>query len=109
MMKYHRGDDGWGRSSYPIPSTAVAGLSYTGDAPDSPAPYHAIKPELDRIREALKQHKIQTRLRKTQSGNCFMVKVWVCVPKAKFEEAQWIANQWLKDHERDTYYIHDNI
>jgi hypothetical protein len=104
--RFHKGADPWGGSSYSIPDLAVAGASDTGTWPNSPAPTHLVEKELDRLRAALKEHGIASRLVYTQSGNMYMKKRWVVVSKADFQRAEEIARQWLTEHEADTDWIH---
>jgi hypothetical protein len=106
-MRFHRGNDPWGRGSYKIPEYAVAGTSYTGDSSDSPCPLKRIEPELKALRAALRKAGIRTRRVFTQSGNVFMVKWWVVVRRVDFAKADALAKEWLAAHETDTRCIHD--
>jgi hypothetical protein len=107
MMKkrFHKGSDGWGRDSYEIPAYAVAGCSCTGE--DGPAPEVTAKAEMDALQAALREAGIDSCYKATPSGNCCMVKVWVCVTASNYDRAKALADQWLADHRDDTRLIHD--
>ena len=107
VRRFRRGD-AWGRSSYVIPSLAVAGTSYTGEWSDSPAPRRAIEPELGALRKFLATHNIKTRLSNGgPAGNIFCAKIWVQARRADFARAFPLAEQWLAEHDGETHYIHD--
>ncbi len=107
-MRYHKGSDPWGRGSYEVPNYAVAGASDTGTLSDSPCPSNKVEKELNDFITFLKTKGIKAKFGKsTQSGNIFMGKRWVEVSKAKYAEADALAEQYLKDHDKDTSYIHD--
>jgi hypothetical protein len=108
-MRYHRSNDGWGRGSYKIPQYAIVGSSCTGDWSDSPCPTNLVKAELEGFRKVLRLSHIRSSIRATQTGNGFMVKVWVCVKQADYDKALPIANTYLNEPKvRDnTRYIHD--
>lgn len=106
-MTFHKGNDGWGRDSYPIPKYAVAGCSFTGNASDSPCPESVVREETGRLRKHLLLSGIKARLRSTPSGNCCMVKVWVVVTGKVFAEAKALTNFWLFANQSITHLIHD--
>jgi hypothetical protein len=87
-MRFHKGFDPWGRSSYRIPEYAVVGSSDCGNWPDSPAPSGKVAPELEDFRKVLRANKIRSRIRFTPSGNACMVKRWVVVKRTDFEKAK---------------------
>lgn len=106
-MRWHKGRDGWGRDSYPIPQYAVVGVSDCGGWSDSPAPTDAVKAELEQFRVILRRHGIRSRLKYTQSGNLFMAKRWVVVHSRDFMRAMRLATASLKVYDRETHWIHD--
>ena len=106
-MRYHKGSDGWGRGSYPIPQFAVIGSSDCGTWSDSPAPSDLVREELEAFRKVLRANRIRSRIGSTQSGNVFMAKVWVVVHSRDFPAASGLAEQYLADHQHDTRYVHD--
>ena len=106
-MRFHRGNDPWGRTSYPIPEYAIVGTSDCGRYPDSPAPSVKVAEELEEFRQVLRRHGIHSRIRFTRSGNVFMVKRWVVVHRRDYGRAMRLAKPYLAVHERDTRYIHD--
>ncbi len=103
--RYHK-IDGW--RGYTSPALAVAGASDTGTADDSPCPTPAVLGELRRFRrEALQPLGIKSVMRFGSSSNVFCGKRWVCVAdKADFPRAAQAALDWIRDHRRDTNYIH---
>jgi hypothetical protein len=109
--RFHRGSDGWGRDSYEIPRYAVAGMSYTGEWSDSPCDGATVKEEIQRFRkEVLKPLGIHSRKQHTQSGNIFMVKMWVVVDGADFPAAARAAAAWFDERGNGpagTRLIHD--
>ena len=107
-MRYHRGHDGWGRDYYAIPQYAVAGSSDCGTWSDSPAPSDKVKAELMAFRAVLKAAGIKSRFSGTQSGNCFMGKVWVTVHSRDFTAAHAVATKYLEETKDSTQYIHDD-
>lgn len=107
MSRFHKGNGGWGRDSYSIPQYAVAGCSYTGNAPDSPCPESTVRAETSALRKALLAAGIKARLKSTSSGNCCMTKIWVVVVGRVYTTARKIADAWLADHRADTRLIHD--
>ena len=107
MVRIHRGDDPWGRGSYSIPSHAVMGSSDTGTYSDSPCPSNLVAKELYDFRTVLKMHGIDSKFESTQSGNLFMVKLWVVVDAENVRKARQLAKRYLKKHDRDTQFIHD--
>ena len=106
-MRFHRGSDGWGRSSYRIPQYGVVGSSDCGTWPDSPANSDRVAAELEGFRRVLRSNRIRSRIRFTQSGNVFMVKRWVVVHSRDFAKANELAAEYLREHHSDTRYIHD--
>ena len=106
-MRYHRGADGWGRDSYPIPHYAVVGSSDCGTFSDSPAPSDRVADELEDFRQVLRANHIRSRICYTQSGNLFMAKRWVVVHSKDFPKALALAEQYLAEHQQDTRFIHD--
>jgi hypothetical protein len=106
-MRFHKGNDGWGRDSYRIPEYAVAGCSYTGNAPDSPCPESTVRAETSLLRKHLLTHGIRARLQHTASGNCCRAKIWVCVTGKVYASARTLADTWLADHHHETRLIHD--
>jgi hypothetical protein len=106
-MRFHRGFDGYGRDSYPVPQFAVVGSSDCGTFSDSPAPSDQVEQELEDFRKVLRANHIRSRIRFTQSGNVFMVKRWVVVHSRDFSKAIELAGQYLPEHHSDTRYIHD--
>ena len=107
-MRRHVGRDPWGRDSYDIPKYAVVGSSDCGDAPDSPAPTSRVIAELNRFRLDLRAAGIKSKFAEpTPSGNLFMVNRWVKVAREDFPAAIRFADKWLREHRRDTHYIHD--
>ena len=114
-MRRHKGSDGWGRDSYDIPTYAVAGSSDCGSFSDSPAPTTKVLAELEGVIAFLKAQGVQADFWRpdgegigaTTSGNVFMGKRWVVVPPKQYRKGKKLALQYLKDHERDTCYIHD--
>jgi hypothetical protein len=96
--------DAW--RGYLIPPYAVAGVSYTGEYPDSPCPYSEVRPELDKLRAYLQENGItSTKIVRTPSSNVFMVKLWVTAPD-EYEKALELTNEWLAKNDDDTQYIH---
>jgi hypothetical protein len=108
-MRFHKGNDPWGRGSYPIPQYAVVGSSDTGMAPDSPAPSDKVKEELEDFRVVLRVNKIRSRVKYTPSGNCCMVKRWVVVNGRDYEAALALATDHLALVNSTTRYIHDAL
>lgn len=97
-MRYHKGRDGWGRDSYPIPQYAVLGSSDCGSWPDSPAPTGLVRAELEHFRAVLRKNRIRSRLTYTASGNAFMAKRWVVVHGRDFDRANALAADFLAQH-----------
>ena len=106
-MKFHKGNDGWGRDSYAIPEYAIAGCSFTGNGSDSPCPESIVREETSRLRRHLLTSGIKARLRSTASGNCCMSKIWVVVSGKVYAKARKLADQWLTDQCSTTQLIHD--
>lgn len=106
-MRFHRGKDGWGRDSYEIPTYAVVGSSDCGTQPDSPAPSPVVRQELMGFRRVLRQAGISSRFKYTNSGNLFMLKRWVVVRSTDYPKALELAEKYLKEHDKDTRFIHD--
>lgn len=103
--RYHR-IDGW--RGYRIPANAVAGVSDTGTAPDSPAPSDAVKEELRRIQaEALRPAGIRSRTKWGRTSNVFAAKRWLTVAEEDFPKAAALTMEWMDAHRNDTYYVHD--
>lgn len=92
-MRWHRGNDGWGRDSYGIRANAVVGVSDCGMSSDSPARSDVVKAELDDFRQVLRQAGIKSRLKYNPQphGNGFVIKRWVIVRRADFAKAAAIA------------------
>ena len=86
-MRFHKGNDGWGRGSYAIPEYAIVGSSDTGTYPDSPAPSDRVREELEDFRKVLRANRIRSRISATRSGNVFMAKRWVVVHGRDFPRA----------------------
>lgn len=110
-MRRHSSGDGWGRGSYDIPDLAVAGCSFCGNSPDSPANEKDVRRELEMVRAELESHGIATqpRYQGTSSGNVCMMKVWLCIDTylpCCLDEAHRIVAAWLAAHQ-DTYLVHD--
>ena len=97
--------DAW--RGYLVPPYAVAGVSYTGNFEDSPAPLDKIKPEIDKLRAYLKEKGINTKLVYTITSNLFWIKIWVIAEPEDYEKAKELADKWLVDNEHQTIYIHD--
>lgn len=92
---------------YLIPPYAVAGCSYTGEYEDSPCKVKEVKPEIDKLREYLKQNGItDTHIVMTPSSNVFMQKIWITSPE-EYEKALDLANDWLNKNEFTTTLIHE--
>jgi len=108
-MRFHKGTDGWGRDSYPIPDFAVAGSSDCGTWADSPANSNTVKEELKALQDVLKEKGIKSRLSYTNSGNAFMKKRWVVVSGNDYGVARDIANKHLADTKASTRHIHDAV
>ena len=106
-MRFHRGDDPWGRSSYRIPQFAVVGSSDCGTWADSPAPSNCVAVELEEFRKVLRADHIRSRIRYTQSGNVFMLKRWVTVSGRDFLRANALAAEYLAENDSKTRWIHD--
>src|SRR5690349_9190507 len=106
-MRYHKGSDPWGRGSYPIPQYAVIGASDTGTWADSPANSHVAATELEDFRKVLRTHGIRSRISYTQSGNIFMVKLWVVVNSRDFARGERLAKAYLKRMHDRTRLIHE--
>lgn len=106
-MRFHRGKDGWGRDSYPIPQFAVLGASDTGMWSDSPARSDVVRDELEDFRKVLRANRIRSRLRYTQTGNVFCLKRWVVVAGRDYPKAVALVEEYLRDHEHSTRFIHD--
>lgn len=106
-MRYHRGRDGWGRDSYPIPQYAVLGSSDCGSHSDSPAPTEQVREELEQFRRILRSERIRSRLVYTRSGNAFMLKRWVVVHSKDFVRAGTLAADFLQEKTKSTRYVHD--
>jgi len=104
MSRYHR-LDGW--RGYSIPDRAVAGSSDTGMWSDSPAPSDKVLAELAKLRAELKAAGIKSRVSHTLSSNAFMIKRWVVVPRADFDRALKLAQEYLEAHRSETRYVHD--
>jgi hypothetical protein len=107
VKRFHRGGDGWGRSAYSIPTTAVCGSSDTGTWDDSPANSYRVKEELERVRKVLKEARIASRYGSTATGNIFNTKRWVCVGKKDFPRALEIAESWLNENTSSTHHVHN--
>lgn len=107
--RFHRGHDVWGRGSYSIPATAVVGSSYCGEWSDSPARGEDVRREFKMFQRDLKRATgISARKgRATRSGNVFMCKLWLCVPRHQLREAALFARDWLEEHRNDTRLVHD--
>ena len=113
-MRRHKGSDGWGRDSYNIPTYAVAGSSDCGSWSDSPAPTAKVLAELQRVIDHLKSEGIKAAfwmrgggVGATQSGNLFMAKRWVVVPRGQFKRGKRLAEAWIEETKLDTHWIHD--
>ena len=106
-MRYHRGNDAWGRGSYAIPQYAIVGSSDCGSWPDSPAPSDTVAAELEDFRKILRANHIRSRISFTSSGNAFMAKRWVVVHSRDYPKALVLVEQYLREHHADTRYIHD--
>jgi hypothetical protein len=107
-MKYHRGNDGWGRGSYEIPTGAVAGCSDTGDG--GPAPTETAQRELRDFQSFLAENGIpltEQGFASSASGNCFMRKLWAVVLQKHYRRAKRLAAKYLMQHNADTQLIHD--
>ena len=105
-MRFHKGNDGWGRDSYSIPQFAVAGCSVTDE--QGPAPASMAKRECIYLRSHIfKETGVRARFKATPSGNCFMHKAWVTVPGKDYKRVLPAVEQWLVDHRADTRLIHD--
>jgi hypothetical protein len=102
--KWHR-TDLW--RGYLVPPYAVAGASYTGEEPDSPALLKDVKPEIDKLRNYLVENGIKdTHINMTPSSNVFMVKLWVTAPE-NYETALDLANKFLAEGDQELSYLHD--
>lgn len=88
--------DAW--RGYLIPPYAIAGTSYTGEWPDSPAPLHEVKPPVDQLRRYLKEKGIETHIMQTPSSNLFMVKFWITASPDDYEKAIKLAEQWMNSN-----------
>src|ERR1035437_6906761 len=106
-MRLHRGNDGWGRDSFLIPTFAICGASDCGTWPDSPANSDLVAAELEDFRKVLRANGIRSRVHFTQSGNAFMLKRWVVVHSKDFAKANALAEIYLREHHSTTRWIHD--
>jgi len=104
-MRFHRGKDGWGRDSYPIPDFAVAGSSDCG--PNSPVPTDVIMAELKDCQQYLKDNGIESKIESGESGNVFCTKQWIVVSKSDFAAANKLAEKYLKATKETTDFIHN--
>jgi len=105
--RYHK-IDGW--RGHMIPGTAVAGVSDTGTASDSPCPTPEVLDEIKRLRrDVLRPAGIKSRTRFGNSSNVFCVKRWVVVSPADYARANELVLKWLAEHKHDTSYIHDAV
>lgn len=111
-MKQHKSGDGWGRADYEIPDLAVAGCSYCGEWSDSPATEEEVRRELELVRAMLEAQGVNVakQYQRTESGNMFTSKIWLCVAEAgAVEEAERLVAEWLDDHNGDTKLVHDAV
>lgn len=90
---YHK-IDGW--RGYSSPIFAVAGASNTGGWSDSPCRPETVEEEMAFLSTELKKTKIKTYQAWTETSNVFCVKIWLCVPGNRFEEARAIINPILE-------------
>jgi hypothetical protein len=102
--RYHR-IDGW--RGYPIPATAVVGVSNTGNWEDSPCRPEDGNAEIRKFRkEVLRPAGIKSRSRWGVSSNVFCGKKWVVVPPEDFLRAIPLALEWLEKTKSETRLIH---
>jgi hypothetical protein len=92
---------------YSQPPYAVLGSSDTGMWSDSPCPSDKVKAELSGFRAFLRSKGIGSTIKTARSSNLFMFKRWVVVPKEDFAKAKKLADQYLKEKEKETSYIHE--
>lgn len=98
--------DAW--RGHSVPALAVLGASDTGMWDDSPAPSAGVTEELTRFQLALKYAVgVRSTLKHSETSNVFATKRWVMVSQKSFELAAQFAVNWLKEHNRDTRYVHD--
>jgi hypothetical protein len=103
--RYHR-IDGW--RGYTMPANALAGVSDTGEAPDSPCPTPVVLTELATLRRALRKAGIATRVSSGDTSNVFCGKHWITTRDPKdFAHAAQVTVDWLEEHRADTRFIHD--
>jgi hypothetical protein len=103
--RYHK-IDGW--RGYTMPANALAGVSDTGEAPDSPVPTSGALYELATLRRALRKAGIATRVTTGTTSNVFCGKHWITARHPDdFAHAAQLTVDWLEDHRGDTRYIHD--
>jgi len=98
--------DAWGRGQIIQPIYAVAGANDTGTWEDSPCPSYAVNDELKALQKHLKENGINSVIKHTSSSNVFMTRRWIIVEPDKLAEAKKIANQYLKEKEKETKYIY---
>jgi hypothetical protein len=102
--RYHR-IDGW--RGYPVPGTALVGVSYTGEWSDSPCRRDEGLSEIRKFRqEVLKPARIRSHTRWGVTSNVFCCKRWLCVKAEDFAAAVPLALEWLKKNDAGTRLIH---
>jgi hypothetical protein len=74
---------------------------------DSPCPSDKVKAELEGFKAFLQGKGIGSTIKTDRSSNVFMMKRWVVVPKEDFARARKLADQYLKEKEKETSYIHE--
>jgi len=74
---------------------------------DSPAKSDLVKQELEDFRKVLRKEHIRSHYKATESGNLFMVKVWVVVAPKDFTMAKNLADTYLEETKHHTRHIHN--
>lgn len=104
-QRYHQ-IDGW--RGYWIPARAVAGVSDTGDADDSPCASDKARAELRMLQKHLRSYGIKTYTRHGTTSNLFCIKHWLTIVDSDdFAHAAQLTMDWLAAHEDDTALIGD--
>ncbi len=99
--------DAWGRGQIIQPIYAVAGANDTGTWEDSPCPSYEVNDELKDLQKVLEKKGIKSKIISSRSSNVFMNRRWIVVEPDKLAEGKKIANQYLKEKEKETKYIYD--
>jgi hypothetical protein len=97
------------RGRWDVPAYAIAGVSDTGNWPDSPAKTEVGEAELLRLKADLKRDTgicSKTGKRTHSEGNPLLAKHWLTVKPIDYHRAREYALRWLTEHESDTQLIH---